>query len=86
MAISDTQWIGFLKILLEQQKEILRLKCHLLSLEQIALENLGDGLASRILKDVEELQQSTTFVGTREVIAQIETLLDQALPTKGTMN
>ena len=82
MEMSDSQATALIKLLLEQQKDILHMKAHLLALEQAVLEHVGPELKPRLQQDIHALHQSAaTFTGTRAAISSFEQLLTRISPT-----
>ena len=87
MQMSDSQAIALIKLLLEQQRDILHMKAHLLALEQTVVDLIGAEAKTRIQNDILALQQSaTTLQGTRAAIEAFEQLLNQAMPATDARN
>jgi hypothetical protein len=62
------------------------MKAHLIVLEHIAVELVGDDVKQRLFQDTQALLESTSFDSSRELIQQLEQAIYQLLPASGVKN
>jgi hypothetical protein len=86
MPLSDMQLVGLLQLVIEQEKQLLLVRAHLIALEQITVELAGPDMKDRLAQYTQEILASPKFDATRETVKALEQMIVQLLPSSGEKN
>jgi hypothetical protein len=86
MPLSDMQLVGLLQLVIEQEKQLLLVRAHLIALEQITVELAGLDMKDRLAQYTQEILASPKFDATRETVKALEQMIVQLLPSSGEKN
>jgi hypothetical protein len=86
MPLSDMQLVGLLQLVIEQEKQLLVVRAHLIALEQITIELAGHDMKDKLTQYTQEIRASPKFDATRETLKALEQMIVQLLPPGGEKN
>jgi hypothetical protein len=86
MPLSDMQLVGLLQLVIEQEKELLLVRAHLIALEQVTIELAGHDMKDKLSQYAKEVLASPKFDATRETVKALEQMIVQLLPSSGEKN
>jgi hypothetical protein len=81
--LSDMQLVGLLQLVIEQEKQLLLVRAHLIAIEQITVEHAGPDMKQKLAQYTQEIVASPKFDATRETIKALEQMIVQLLPPSG---
>jgi hypothetical protein len=84
--LGGMQLIGLLQLVIEQEKQLLLVRAHLIALEQAAVELAGHDMKQKLAQYTQEILASPKFNATRETIEALEQMIVQLLPPSGEKN
>ena len=86
MPLSDMQLVGLLQLVIEQEKQLLLVRAHLIALEQVIVELAGHDVKEKLAQYTQEILASPKFDPTRETVKALEQMIVQLLPSSGEKN
>jgi hypothetical protein len=86
MPLSDMQLVGLLQLVIEQEKQLLLVRAHLIALEQITVELAGHDMKGKLAQYTQEILASPKFDATRETVKALEQMIVQLLPSSREKN
>ena len=84
--LSDMQLVGLLQLVIEQEKQLLLVRAHLIALEQVTVELAGHDMKQKLAQYTQEILASAKFDATRETVKVLEQMIVQLLPSSGERN
>ena len=86
MKEDSSEFVALLQLMLAQQRDILNMKAHLMALEEVVVTCSAPEVGRELHREIGDLQHSKVFDGTRAIVARIEQLLAQSLPSADVLN
>ena len=86
MPLSDMQIVGLVQLAIEQEKQLLLVRAHLIALEQVVVEYAGNDMKQKLSQYTQEILASANFDATRETVKALEQMVVQLLPASGDKN
>jgi hypothetical protein len=86
MTLSDMQIVGLVQLAIEQEKQLLLVRAHLIALEQVVIECAGNDMKQKLSQYTQEVLGSANFAATHETVKALEQMVVQLLPTSGDKN
>jgi hypothetical protein len=86
MALSDMQVVGLLQLVIEQEKQLLLVRAHLVALEQVTVELAGHDMKGKLAQYTQQVLASPKFDTTRDSVKALEHLIVQLLPSSDEKN
>ena len=86
MPLSDMQLVGLLQLLVEQERNLLLVRAHVIALEEALIQVVGGDLQQRLAENAKQIIASTNFDPSRETIRAFDQTIAQLLPAAGEKN
>jgi hypothetical protein len=86
MPLSDMQLVGLLQLLIEQERNLLLVRAHVIALEEALIQVVGGDLQQRLAENTKQIIASTNFDPSRETISVLDQTIAQLLPAAGEKN
>jgi hypothetical protein len=86
MPLSDMQLVGLLQLLVEQERNLLLVRAHVIALEEALIQVVGSDLQQRLAENTKQIIASTNFDPSRETIRALDQTIAQLLPAAGEKN
>ena len=83
MPLSDMQLVGLLQLLIEQERNLLLVRAHVIALEEALIQVVGEDLQQRLAENTKQIIASTNFDPSRETIRVLDQTIAQLLPAAG---
>ncbi len=86
MPLSDMQLVGLLQLLIEQERNLLLVRAHVIALEKALIQVVGGYLQQTLAENAKQIIGSTNFDPSRETIRMLDQIIAQLLPVAGEKN